>query len=260
MSWLFSSESSSQPQSQEQQYNTRSSRQPLLPPLGTVTERPRSPIPTQVGTQAPVSPYGPLRASGIGRGTCPPSTPQIVGQQFFFPQNLIESSDFTQSTVSKVEGEIFPLVTAEDFENIEAEIEADMAMSPDAQAVLAAAQALTAALPSLSSKKKPDLPAFDKRNVEVWIKRIEAAFTRAGVTSAKDKFAFLEAKFPVDYNSKINAFLYGEATDEKWTEFICYLIKEYGQTKRQQAAVILSPFPRLLPHALNQDRHVDVPH
>ena len=90
MSWLFSSESSSQPQSQEQQYNTRSSRQPLLPPLGTVTERPRSPIPTQVGTQAPVSPYGPLRASGIGRGACPPSTPQIVGQQFFFPQNLIE--------------------------------------------------------------------------------------------------------------------------------------------------------------------------
>ena len=117
-------------------------------------------------------------------------------------------------------------------------------MSADAQAVLAAARALTAALPSLTNKKKPDLPAFDKRNVEIWIKRIEAAFTRSNIVSAQDKFAHLEAKFPVDYNPKINEFLFGEASDERWTAFIEYLKAEYGQTKRQQAITLLSPFPR----------------
>ena len=236
MSWLFSSDNSNQDQNQEAHHNTRSSRQPLLPPLGTTQSRPSSPLPTQSETERPASPYGPLRAAGVGRGHLrPPSTPQIVGQQFFFPSIDIES------TVSKVEGDIFPIVTEQDFEDIEAE---EMAMSADAQAVLAAARALTAALPSLSSKKKPDLPAFDKRNVEVWIKRVEAAFTRANVVTAKDKFAFLESKFPVDYNAKINEFLFGEASDERWAEFIDYLKKEYGQTKRQQASVILSSFPR----------------
>ena len=103
---------------------------------------------------------------------------------------------------------------------------------------------MTAALPSLTNKKKPDLPAFDKRNVEIWIKRVEAAFTRSNVITAQDKFAHLEAKFPVDYNPKINEFLFGEASDERWNAFIAYLKKEYGQTKRQQAITILSPFPR----------------
>ena len=119
-----------------------------------------------------------------------------------------------------------------------------MAMSADAQAVLAAAQALTAASSSFTSRKKPELPAFDKRNVEIWIKRVEAAFTRSGVTQPQDKFAHLEPKFPVDYNPKINEFLFGEATTDSWNEFINYLKKEYGQTKRQQVAVMLNPFPR----------------
>ena len=124
----------------------------------------------------------------------------------------------------------------------------DMAMSAEAQAVLAAARALTAASTSFStsfsSKKKPELPAFDKRNVEIWIKRVESAFTRSGVTSPQDKFAHLEPKFPVDYNPKINEFLFGEATEESWNSFIAYLKKEYGQTKRQQVSVMLHPFPR----------------
>ena len=228
MSWLFSSEANKEQQSGERQHNTRSNPLPLHPPLGT---------------ERPASPLLPPRAVGVGRARSPrpPSTPQVVGQQFFFPPTNIESIVTAESTVSKVEGSQFPVATESDFEDFE---EDTMAMSPDAQAVLAAAQALTAALPSLVSKKKPDLPAFDKRNVEIWIKRVESAFTRAGVVSAKDKFAFLEAKFPVDYNSKINEFLYGEETDEKWNEFLAYLKKEYGQTKRQQAATILSPFPR----------------
>ena len=191
-----------------------------------------------------MSPYGSLRAAGVGRGQPSlraPSTPQLVGSQFFFPSSVSESTQSAFNPIDKVEGDFVPEVTASDFEDIERE---EMAMSADAQAVLAAARALTAAIPSMTSKKKPDLPAFDKRNVEIWIKRIEAAFTRSGITAASDKFAHLEAKFPVDYNPKINEFLYGAATDERWNLFIAYLIKEYGQTKRQQAITILSPFPR----------------
>ena len=142
-----------------------------------------------------------------------------------------------------MEGDIASSEIVNIFEDFE-EAEANMAMSADAQAVLAAAQALTAALPSLTNKKKPDLPAFDKRNVEIWIRRVEAAFTRSNVVTAQDKFAHLESKFPVDYNPKINQFLFGEASDERWNEFISYLKKEYGQTKRQQAQAILAPFPR----------------
>ena len=42
--------------------------------------------------------------------------------------------------------------------------------------------------------RKPELPAFDASNIEIWIRRIENAFTRASITNVKDKFAFLESK------------------------------------------------------------------
>ena len=75
---------------------------------------------------------------------------------------------------------------------------------------------LTAAFNSLSTqgrpltvtsapKKKPDLPAFDSKNVLIWIRRVEAAYLRAGVVEPKDKFAWLESMFQVKLDPQIDA-------------------------------------------------------
>ena len=93
-------------------------------------------------------------------------------------------------------------------------------------------------------KRKPEIPAFDKNNVDHWIRRTENAFIRALCNTAREKFAFLETKFPVDFNPKINDFLWGDPTEARWTEFIKYLRTEYGTTKQQRAAVFLDGLKR----------------
>ena len=104
---------------------------------------------------------------------------------------------------------------------------------------------LTAALSSLStSNKKPDLPDFDKKNIDIWIKRIEAAFTRSSITEPSRKFAFLEAKITVEEDPRINEFLFGPATEARWTAFLAYLRKRHGLSKQQQAAVVLDGVKR----------------
>ena len=109
----------------------------------------------------------------------------------------------------------------------------------------ATVQALTDALQGVRvSSRKPELPAFDSKNVDIWLKRVDNAYRRAGVTDSKDKFAFIETKFAVDADPKINEFLYGDGTAEEWTAFEAYLRGRYGRTKAQQAAVILDGFSR----------------
>ena len=67
-------------------------------------------------------------------------------------------------------------------------------------------RALTEALQGMkASSRKPDLPAFDQNNIELWIKRVDNAYRRAGVTDPKDKFAHIESKFAVDIDSRIQA-------------------------------------------------------
>ena len=105
------------------------------------------------------------------------------------------------------------------------------------------AAAITAAITS-QSVKKVELPTFDKSNIHTWIRRVEAAFGRAGVTLSKDKFFFIESKIDVNLNPKINEYLCGESTDEKWDEFLEYLQHEYGRSKEQQAALFLRGIPR----------------
>ena len=114
-----------------------------------------------------------------------------------------------------------------------------------AEAAIAAATAATQALTAAQTRaKKPELPPFDKKNVELWVKRVESAYQRAGVTTPKDKFAHLEPKFPVDFNVKINDFLFGVASEERWTEFLNYLKDEFGKSRRQQTAVPMSTHTR----------------
>ena len=95
-----------------------------------------------------------------------------------------------------------------------------------------------------SPKRKPELPPFDSRNILIWIRRIEAAYTRVGVVEAKDKFAWLESMFQVKLNPRIDSFLYGSNTDQDWLDFIKYLKDEYGPTKRQKAQKLMAEVPR----------------
>ena len=93
-------------------------------------------------------------------------------------------------------------------------------------------------------RRKPEIPAFNKEHIEIWIRRTEHAYTRAGITGVDDKFAWLETKFPVGTDPKIDEFLYGDATDANWAAFLTYLRKEYGSTKQQRASVFLDGFKR----------------
>ena len=105
------------------------------------------------------------------------------------------------------------------------------------------AAAAAAGIPD-AIKRKPEIPSFDKAHVDHWIRRTENAFIRANVNSPREKFAFLETKFPVDFNPRINDFLWGDPTNDRWTEFIAYLRTEYGTTKQQRAAVFLDGLKR----------------
>ena len=112
-----------------------------------------------------------------------------------------------------------------------------------AEMAIQALATATANQPS-ARPRKPDLPQFDKKNVEIWICRVTSAYNRAGITQPKDRFAHLETLFDVSFNPKINTYLYGPATEEKWNEFLQYLRDEYGETRRQEANHMLQPLHR----------------
>ena len=114
---------------------------------------------------------------------------------------------------------------------------------------------LTAAFNSLSTqgrpltvtappKKKPELPPFDSKNILVWIRRVEAAYCRAGVVDPKDKFAWMESIFQVKLDPQIDAYLYGPNTALEWADFISYLKLQYGPTLRQKAQKLMGEIPR----------------
>ena len=124
------------------------------------------------------------------------------------------------------------------------ESQATVAQLSSALSTLTAhAASLPAAAPT-PQRKKPELPPFDPKHINRWIDRLKAAYQRANVTLAKDKFAFLESTFDVAANPRINQFLYGTNTDAEWTRFMEFLKEEYGRTRRQKAALLISEFPR----------------
>ena len=89
--------------------------------------------------------------------------------------------------------------------------------------------------------RKPDLPTYDVTNIEIWIRRVENAFTRAAINNVKDKFAFIESKIGADADPKVTEFLCtNPPTEATWTEFLAYLRKRYGRTKRQQIASLIT--------------------
>ena len=114
-------------------------------------------------------------------------------------------------------------------------------------AALSALTTHAASLPTAvppPQRKKPELPPFDAKHINRWIDRLNAAYQRAGVVNAKDKFAFLESTFEVAANPRINKYLYGTNSEEDWKEFLDFLKEEYGRSKRQKAALLITEFPR----------------
>ena len=101
---------------------------------------------------------------------------------------------------------------------------------------------LSTALTGLSvSSRKPDLPPFDKNAIEKWIRRVESAYIRAGISLPAEKFAFIESQFPVDEDPAVDEFLFGPATTDNWEAFCTYLRRRHGKTKRQKTAALLEP-------------------
>ena len=149
-------------------------------------------------------------------------------------------------------------------------------MTTALEAATAAAAAATAALQALAlnnnvraaptaanKRKRPELPAFDKSNIHIWIQRVESAYAREEVTDPKQKFAFLESIIGVNLGPTINNFMFGEATAENWTAFLDHLKDTYGPTKEARCSVYLDGVKRngLRPSdhlALIRDRAKDV--
>ena len=146
------------------------------------------------------------------------------------------------------------------------------ALEQATQAAAAAAAALQAlslnnpqAAPAahMAKKKRPELPAFDKINIHIWIQRVESAYAREEVTDPKQKFAFLESIIGVNLGPTINNFMFGEATAQNWKSFLDHLKDVYGPTKETRCSTYLDGIKRngLRPSdhlALIQDRAKEV--
>ena len=233
--WFASADSKEEGQQQEDPTpNTRSTGRPLLPPLGST--------PSLNANVPPV-----WRGPG-GRRT--PSPRPASQDQFDFlalpPALQAEPPSSPASEVSHLEDfdrrDFEEELNRIDMASSESEIER---LTRVAEAAIAAATAATTALQAAQTRsKKPELPPFDKKNVHLWIKRVESAYQRANITLAKDKFAHLEPKFPVDFNVTVNDFLFGVALDERWNQFLEFLKDEFGTTTRQQTAILLSSHSR----------------
>ena len=87
---------------------------------------------------------------------------------------------------------------------------------------------------SRASTKKPELPPFDPKNLEPWIRRTENAFVRANINEPKQKFAYLEGIISVDLHPTVNAYFAGEATQQNYDDFLAFLRERYGRSKEQR--------------------------
>ena len=131
-------------------------------------------------------------------------------------------------------------------DRLTAALEAATQAAASATAALQALGLATANNSAASSnrRKKPDLPVFDKNNIQIWIKRVEAAYARENVTDPKQKFAFLESVIGVNMGPTVNAFMFGEATQTRWDAFLQHLISTYGPTKQMRCSTYLDGVKR----------------
>ena len=118
----------------------------------------------------------------------------------------------------------------------------------DRQSRIATEAAVAAALANQTSQvqalRRPDLPPFDKTDIDSWIRRVENSYTRNGITRPKDKFAFIEKLFTSKEDAKVNSFLMADQTNDNWNAFIAYLRERHGRTKKQEVNTLLNGISR----------------
>ena len=180
---------------------------------------------------------------GLGRGDLIRSrTPSPTGPGIFdFPRPAHQPSSDDSNNFADAEEEVRPASTMATQEQLDAIRDQ---LRNEIRAEVRNETAASAATVPDAIKRKPEIPPFDKKNVDHWIRRTENAFIRALCNTPREKFAFLETKFSVDFNPRINEYLWGDPTEDNWNAFIAYLRSEYGTTKQQRASVILDGFKR----------------
>ena len=108
--------------------------------------------------------------------------------------------------------------------------------------------AVNAAMQSASVQqqhmRKPNVPPFDPKNIDQWLRRVNAAFDRLNITNPKFKFAHLDEKIPSDKDPVLNDFMSGAPSQENWDAFVTYLKKKHGRTLKQMANSIITGTPR----------------
>ena len=178
----------------------------------------------------------------LGRAVSRSPSPSIVGQnQFRYPPNAANSHDDSveqYEDAATMPGE----VDVAELQRIARA--ASEAAAKATEALAAMSTQLAASNAQLTRVKKPELPDFDAQNIEIWIRRVESAFTRAGVRLTKDKFAFLEPKLDVKLHPRINEFLFEDFDDDPWEDFLSFLRNEYGRTLQQRTAALIDGIRR----------------
>ena len=123
------------------------------------------------------------RVRSRSRGQSPSSTPTPDASAASETAFNIPTMD--EATVNRITRDAVRLALQEDREE------------RDRQSQLVTQAAVAAALANQTSQvqalRRPDLAPFDPNNIEIWIKRIEFAFTRSSVTVPKDKCLSREA-------------------------------------------------------------------
>ena len=72
-------------------------------------------------------------------------------------------------------------------------------------------------------QKNRNLPPFDPKNIDTWIRRRNAPFDRLDITEPRLKFSHVDEKIPSNTDPIVNDFMCGSQTTERWSEFVEYL-------------------------------------
>ena len=204
---------------------------------------------------------------GVGRGqrSRSPSPALHSGAQFFPPAaGRLQEEDFEEAFADAEDNDtsnmaIPPDASPDELRRIAEEARQENGVLRSQQdrlttaleAATAAIQALSISQPSaaapqatLNKRKRPDLPAFDKHNIHIWLQRIESAYAREEITDPRQKFAFLESTIGVNMGPTINSFMFGDPTADNWSLFKKHLLDTFGPTKEQRCSTYLDGVKR----------------
>ena len=197
------------------------------------TSRTASTSTTSSGHLSAPTPSERIRAYSRSRSPTPTPSPTRSASSF----DLTSAKMIDEETVKRITTEAVEFALRKDREE------------RDRQQRIATEAAVSAALSNQTSQvralRKPELPSLDKKNINSWLRRIEAAYARNDIISPKDKFAFLETKFNIDADAKINEFFEKDIhTEAHWTDFKAYLRDLFGRSRREEVYSIFNGVPR----------------